>query len=77
MQKIGVELNYEVVGNNIKKAIESSGKSIEEIVKETGFSYDSINSWRTGRARPTSRGLYLLSKSTGVSMDDLMKGCDN
>ena len=62
----------QIISENLKNEIETSGKSKTEIAKEIGVSRSTISQYLSGRAQPTLATLSKLCKSLDCSADDIL-----
>lgn len=61
-----------IISQNIKREIETSGKSKTEIAKAIGVSNPTISQYLSGRAQPTLATLSRLCSFLGCSADDIL-----
>ena len=50
------------ISTEIKRIRQSAMLSQEELARELGVSFATVNRWETGRAKPTSRTLRLIDE---------------
>lgn len=62
----------QMITENIKNEIESSGKSKTEIAKELGVSKATVSQYLSGRAQPTLATLSKLCRVLDCSADDIL-----
>jgi transcriptional regulator with XRE-family HTH domain len=60
------------ISNNLKREIESSGKTKTEIAKAIGVSKPTISQYLSGRAQPTLSTLARLCEFLDCSADDIL-----
>jgi transcriptional regulator with XRE-family HTH domain len=60
------------ISDNIKREIETSGKSKTEIAQAIGVSKPTISQYLSGRAQPTLSTLSRLCKFLDCSADDIL-----
>lgn len=61
-----------IISQNIKREIETSGKSKTEIARALGVSNSTITQYCTGRAQPTLATLSKLCVILDCSADDIL-----
>lgn len=62
----------EIISGNIKREIETSGKSKSEIAKAIGVSKPTITQYCTGRAQPTLATFSKLCNFLDCSANDIL-----
>ena len=62
-----------VITENLRKEIETSGKSKTEIAKAIGVSNSTISQYLSGRAQPTLATLSRLCNFLDCSADDILQ----
>lgn len=68
-----MEMNLdEIITQNIKREIESSGKSKSEIAQGIGVSKPTVSQYCSGRAQPTLATLAKLCSFLDCSADDIL-----
>ena len=65
------ELNLKII-ENIKREIESCGKSKTEIAKELGISKPTLSQYLSGRAMPSLTTFAKLCKVIDCSADEIL-----
>lgn len=65
-------LSYKI-SENIRREIESSGKSKSEIAKALGISNPTVSQYCSGRAQPTLATLSKLCNFLDCSADDILE----
>lgn len=65
-------LSYKI-SENIRREIESSGKSKTEIAKALGVSNPTVSQYCSGRAQPTLATLSKLCNFLDCSADDILE----
>ncbi|MDE5721580.1 MAG: helix-turn-helix domain-containing protein [Clostridia bacterium] len=61
-----------IISQNIKKEIETSGKSKTEIAAAIGISRPTLSQYLSGRAQPTLATLSKLCNFLGCSANDIL-----
>ena len=67
--------NKVIIGRNIAKQRLMRGLSQEELGELLSVSRQSVSKWELGQAMPDVEKIILLSKSWGISTDDLIIDC--
>lgn len=62
----------EIITENLKNEIETSGKSKTEIAQAIGVSRSTISQYLSGRAQPTLATLSRLCRFLDCSADDIL-----
>lgn len=62
----------QMITENIKNEIETSGKSKTEIAKAIGVSKSTVSQYLSGRAQPTLATLSKLCRVLDCSADDIL-----
>lgn len=62
----------QMIAENIKNEIETSGKSKTEIAKAIGVSKSTVSQYLSGRAQPTLATLSKLCRVLDCSADDIL-----
>lgn len=62
----------EIISENLKREIETSGKSKSEIAKAIGVSQPTISQYLSGRIQPTLATLSKLCSFLDCSADDIL-----
>lgn len=60
------------ITENLKREIETSGKSKTEIAKAIGVTSATVSQYCSGRAQPTLATLYRLCRFLDLSADDIL-----
>ena len=61
-----------IISENLKREIETSGKSKTEIAKAIGVSCPTVSQYLSGRAQPTLATLSKLCNYLDCSADDIL-----
>lgn len=75
MEKMNLQTNKdlnEIISQNIKAEIESSGKSKSEIAKALGVSNPTVSQYISGRIQPSLATLSKLCTFLDCSADDIL-----
>ena len=63
----------EIISENLKREIETSGKSKTEIARAIGVSRPTVSQYLSGRAQPTLATLSKLCNFLDCSADDILE----
>ncbi|WP_300261566.1 helix-turn-helix domain-containing protein [Clostridium sp.] len=69
-----LEETIQNVGINIKKRRLKKGWSLKQLAKKSGLGIKTIHDVESGINKPTKNTLYKLSRSFGVTIDELVYG---
>ena len=58
----------------LREYMTSSGLTQAELARRLGVSQPTVSDWLSGNIKPTVRRLLTISKKTGISVDELLKG---
>ena len=72
MDKTNDQAISDRITQNIRTAIETSGKLKHEIAKALGINAGTISQYLSGRAQPTLTTLHKLCKVLDVTPDDIL-----
>lgn len=61
-----------ILGNNLTKIRNSKGYTRDNVAELTGISKFTYRSWEYGRYEPNPEQLIVLSRTFGVSIDELV-----
>lgn len=62
----------ELISRNIKREIETSGRTRSEIARAVGVSCPTVSQYLSGRAQPTLATLSKLCSYLGCSADEIL-----
>lgn len=60
--------------DRLREYMEQHGLTQYELAKRLGVSQPTVCDWINGNFTPTAKRLLLISKRTGLSVDELLKG---
>lgn len=63
----------EIISENLKREIETSGKTKSEIAQAIGVSKPTISQYLSGRIQPTLSSLSRLCNYLGCSADEILE----
>lgn len=63
--------------NNLKRIIERSGLTTQQIASEIGISYNSVTNWAHGISFPSGENLFNLAAAVGATVNEIVDGIDD
>jgi len=69
-----MEINFsaEIIGERIRTAREKNKLTNAQLAKSLDVTHSSVSTWECGRAYPSTKNLFLLAQTLGVSAGYLL-----
>lgn len=68
--------NPYAIGDNIVTACKSNRISLGTLAADVGVPYTTLGYWCRGLSTVPAYNLYLIAKRLGVTVEQLLEGCD-